>query len=324
MIFLTVFMLVIAIVMFTMGTILVKKSSKTMKEVNDNWERRECEKVLKGGRLIRFLCVIPLVILLLATIFSGIRIIDSTSVGVVKHLGVINSTISAGLNFTNPYFDTVEKYDLKVHVGNAEFASYTKDAQPVTAVIEYQFEMDPAYALDIAKTYGTQEMHEAKIGNIVEEKTKSVFARYGAMSLLENRANLSTEIDQSLTPLEEMFHITFKSVIVKDLDFSDAFEKSVEAKMEAEQNALKAEQEKKRAIIEAEQVKAVAEIEAEAAIAAANGEAEAMMIKKEALDKMPANYTELEWIEKWNGVLPWLITEGSGIMLAPNINPNIE
>ena len=51
-----------------------------------------------------------------------------------------------------------------------------------------------------------------------------------------------------------------------NLDFSDAFEASVEAKMTAEQDALRAEQEKKTAVVKAEQAKEVAAIEAEAAI----------------------------------------------------------
>lgn len=270
--------------------------------------------------------LIPAFILIVSIIFSGLKIIDSTTVGVTKRLGVITGTAHSGINFLNPFLDTVDEYDLKVHVGSAEFASYTKDAQPVTAIVEYQFELDPEYAVNIAKTYGSQEMHENKIGNIVEEKVKTVFAKYGAMSLLENRANLSTELDIALTPLEEMFHINFKSIIVKDIDFSDAFEKSVEAKMEAEQNALKAEQDKKKALIEAEQAKEVAEIQAQAEVAKAQGEADAMMITKDALEKMPEAYIQQMWIERWNGELPTVVADGNSMMFDMNeiLNKEVE
>ena len=89
--------------------------------------------------------------------------------------------------------------------------------------------------------------------------------------------------------------------------------------MEAEQKALKAEQEKKEAIIRAEQAEETAKIEARAKVAEAQGEAEALMITKEALEKMPANYTELQYLEKWNGVLPQIVSEGSNLMLTPNL-----
>lgn len=276
--------------------------------------------VLLESKKARFLALIPMAILALGLFVGSIHIIDSTSIGVVKHFGVIDGVATEGWNFTNPWTTHVEKYDLRVHVRETSFASYTKDAQPVDAAVEYQFKLDPAFVTAIAKEYGSQEILESKIGNLVEEKVKVVFSRYSGMSLLENRAKLSTEIDASVSDLEEMFHVSFTSIVVKDIDFSDAFESAVEAKMEAEQDALRAEQDKKKAITKAEEVREVAAIEAEAAIAQAKGEAEALRITKEALDKMPESWIQQQYLEKWNGVLPQIVTEGSGLMLTPELS----
>ncbi len=139
------------------------------------------------------------------------------------------------------------------------------------------------------------------------------------MNLLENRSHLSAEVDTEVTNVEEMFHVTFTSVIIRDIDFSDAFEASVEAKMEAEQNALKAEQEKKKAVIKAEEAKEVAAIEAEAKVLEAQGEADALKITQEALQRMPESWIQQMYLEKWNGELPQIITEGSSLMLTPNL-----
>jgi regulator of protease activity HflC (stomatin/prohibitin superfamily) len=266
--------------------------------------------------------IIPPVCYGLAVLFillSGVRIVDSTEIGVVRRFGELKSTIDGGINLVNPFTDTVTKYDLKVQATETSFASYTKDAQPLVSSIEYQYSIDGAYALDIAREYGTQEMLQSKLGNIIEERVKVVFSRYSAMNLLESRSTLSPEVLAEMKDLSNMFHIRVTSVIVKDIDFSEAFEASVEAKMEAEQEALKAEQEKKKAVIQAEQAEEVATIEARAQVAAAQGEAEALKIKRDALSQMPDTYIQQLYLETWNGVLPQIITNGSGLMIAPDL-----
>lgn len=109
-------------------------------------------------------------------------------------------------------------------------------------------------------------------------------------------------------------------MVVKDIDFSDAFEAAVEAKMQAEQNALRAENEKKEAVTRAEQAREVAAINAEAAIATAEGEAKALEIIRQALENMPDTWVAQQYLEKWDGKLPQLITgDGSGVMLTPDL-----
>lgn len=227
----------------------------------------------------------------------------------------------SGLNLVNPISDSVTTYDLRVHVRQASFASYTKDAQPLTASIEYQYALDKDNVMDVALEYGTYDVLEAKLDNVVQERAKIVFAKYSAMTLLENRATLSTEVSEEVETIEELYHVNFTSVIVQDIDFSDAFEASVEAKMTAEQDALRAEQEKKTAVVKAEQEAEVAAIEAEAAIARAEGEAEAMRITREALQNMPDAYIQQMWIEKWNGELPAVQAGDSASVI---VNPGFK
>lgn len=267
---------------------------------------------------LRWMISIPVAaILVVIMLISGIRIIDSTEIGVVRTWGQINREIDAGFNIINPISDSVEKYDLRVHVRSADFSSYTKDAQPVSASVEYQYKLRPGEVMTVAKEYGTYEILETKIAGVVEEKVKSVFAEFSAMPLLERRSTLSSEVLDSLRDLEDLYHIQFTAAVVNNIDFSDAFEASVEAKMTAEQDALRAEQEKKSAIVKAEQAKEVAAINAEAAIAQANGEAEAMRIIREALQNMPDAYIQQMWIEKWDGKLPTVSGTDNTIVSIP-------
>jgi regulator of protease activity HflC (stomatin/prohibitin superfamily) len=277
----------------------------------------------EDARLIKKLrIVIPVILILItaATFFiKGIKIIDSTEVGVVRTFGNITREINSGFNIVNPISDTVTTYDLRVHVRTESFASYTKDAQPLTASIEYQYALDPSYVLQTAKEYGSYDILESKLGNVVQEKAKIVFSRYSAMTLLENRSNLSSEVATEVRTLEELYHISFTSVIVQDIDFSDAFEASVEAKMTAEQDALRAEQEKKTAVVKAEQEKEVAAIEAEAAIEKAKGEAEALNITRQALENMPDTWIAQQYLEKWDGQLPTIVSDGANLMITPDL-----
>lgn len=255
----------------------------------------------------------------IAILVSGIKIVDQTEVGIVKRFGKIDHTISGGLNFVNPISDTVEVMDLRVHVREASFASYTKDAQPLTAAIEYQYEPIASEAMQIVAQYGSYEIMEQKLQAAAEERAKIVFARYGAMTLLENRATLSAQVQEEVKELESLFPVNFTQVVVKDIDFSDAFEQAVEAKMQAEQNALRAENEKQEAITRAEQEREVARVEAEAAILAAEGEARALEITREALENMPDTWIAQQYLEKWDGKLPQFITgDGSGLMIVPS------
>lgn len=314
-------MLILTVIIFVVGKVFFTNGKRvaTADDV-DEYDRRQAKKMAELGQLLKKLCFIPIAILLIVSLISSIRIIDSTEIGVIKTFGEISGTIDEGLHFVNPFTDKVTTYDLRVHVKEASFASYTKDAQPLTAAIEYQYELDPAYVMEVAQKYGSYEILESKLCNIVEERAKIVFARYSAMNLLENRSKLSAEVDTEVTNVENMFHVTFTSVIIRDIDFSEAFEASVEAKMEAEQNALKAEQEKKQAVIKAEEAREVAAIEAEAKVLEAQGEADALKITREALEQMPNTWIEQMYLEKWNGVLPQIVTDNSSLMINPNFN----
>lgn len=314
MIFLAVILAVVAILGFIIPTLFRRGL-----DPNDTYDKG-ARKTLGIVRVI--IPLIAVVIFGIAMLVGGIRIVDQTEVGIVKTFGRVDHTITGGLNFVNPITDTVETMDLKVHVREAAFASYTKDAQPLTSTIEYQYEPHAEQAMSIVSQYGSYEIMETKLCAAVEERAKIVMARYGAMTLLENRSTLSAQVQEEVKELEALFPVNFTQVVVKDIDFSDAFEKAVEAKMEAEQNALRAENEKQEAITRAEQEREVARVEAEAAVLTAQGEADALAITREALENMPDTWIAQQYLEKWNGVLPtyMLGDNGASIMLTPGVN----
>lgn len=316
MIVFSIILAVIAIIAFVVITV-VRRNYRS-DDPYDNSVRR-------GLNIARWAVIaVTAFLFILSMLIGGIKIIDQTEVGIVKTFGRIDHTIDGGLNFVNPLTDTVAIMDMRVHVREAAFASYTKDAQPLTSTIEYQYEPIRGRAMDIYAQYGDYEIMEGKLSAAVEERAKIVMARYGAMTLLENRSTLSQQVEIEVRELEDLFPVSFTQVVVKDIDFSDAFEKAVEAKMEAEQNALRAQNEKQEAITRAEQAREVAKVQAEAAIATAEGEAQALEITRKALEQMPDTWIQQQYLEKWDGKLPVYMTgDGTSVMLAPNIGGNV-
>lgn len=314
MIFLAVILGIVAILGFAIPTLFRRGLDPT-----DSYDNRT-RKTLGAVRII--IPLIAIAIFGVSMLVGGVRIMDQTEIGIVKTFGRVDHTISGGLNFVNPISDTVEVMDLKVHVREASFASYTKDAQPLTATIEYQYEPYANQAMNIVSQYGSYEIMETKLCAAVEERAKIVMARYGAMTLLENRSTLSAQVQEEVKELEALFPVNFTQVVVKDIDFSDAFEAAVEAKMQAEQNALRAENEKQEAITRAEQEREVARVEAEAAVLTAQGEADALAITREALENMPDTWIAQQYLEKWDGKLPQFVTGSDGstsLMITPDL-----
>lgn len=153
------------------------------------------------------------------------------------------------------------------------------------------------------------------------------------------------------------YHVDITMVALTNIDFSDAYEKAVEDKMVAEQAKLQKDYENQAAEAAAETAKKVAELqadaeayakekaaeaEAKAIIAKAQAEAEALNIQTFEVAKMLGltimvdgneivkpnltleeaklikGYIEyIEYLETWDGKLPEVVTDGSGIIIQP-------
>lgn len=99
--------------------------------------------------------------------------------------------------------------------------------------------------------------------------------------------------------------ILISGINITNLEFSDSFNKAIEAKVTAEQEALTAKNQLARIEYEGKQKVATANAEAEATVASAKAQAEAIKIQSEAIQKNGgAEYVKLQAINKWNGVLP--------------------
>ena len=91
------------------------------------------------------------------------------------------------------------------------------------------------------------------------------------MDIISDRSSMSPLVEDAIkNAIAKEYHVTIATVVLTNIDFSDAFETAVEDKMIAEQKQLQAEYENKTKV-------AAAEAEAKAAIEKADGEAQAKL-----------------------------------------------
>lgn len=249
--------------------------------------------------------------------------VSSGEVAVVKHLGKITSVKTAGTHYdlwvTNKYM----KYDAKIQDFEVFTAAYSSDAQPMEIAMTIQYQILSDKVIDIATQYGKLDILQNRIESVAIERVKSVLSAYKAMDIIAKRASISPEVETAIKELiGEEYYVNVTTVVLDNIDFSDAFEQAVEDKMIAEQAKLKADYDNETKVAKA---KAEAEAKlkaAQAQIDIAKAEAEARMIEAEGEAKaneiVSASITdkilEKNTIEKWDGKLP-TVTSGDGVMI---------
>ena len=207
---------------------------------------------VKAGQVI---CLVLAIICCLAFIIVpfSFHTVNSGELAVVRNLGKITGTRDAGTNFDLWVTTSYQKYDTKVQNVDIATAAYSSDAQTMEVAMTLQYQVMPDKVVDIATQYGTLDVLQGRIQAIVIEKAKAVLSSHTAMDIIANRAAISPEVEQAIkAAIGENYFVSINTVVLTNIDFSDAFEKAVEDKMIAEQAKLKAEYDNETKIAKAE------------------------------------------------------------------------
>ena len=255
--------------------------------------------------------------------------VETGEIAIVKNMGKITHVRDAGTNFDLWFVNQYQKYDTKVQNVDITTAAYSSDAQTMEIAMTLQYQIMADKVVDIATQYGSLEVLQNRIQSIAVEKTKAVLSSYKAMDIIAQRAAISPAVEEAIkNAIGEEYFVKVNTVVLSNIDFSDAFEAAVEDKMIAEQAKLKADYENQTKVAqaaaeaEAQLKKAQAEIdiakaEAEAKKIAAEGEAAANKI---ITDSITDELLEKILAERWNGELPdTYVGDGDGLgMILPN------
>eukprot|EP00933_Yihiella_yeosuensis_P081457 TRINITY_DN95071_c0_g1_i1.p1 TRINITY_DN95071_c0_g1~~TRINITY_DN95071_c0_g1_i1.p1 ORF type:complete len:285 (+),score=65.47 TRINITY_DN95071_c0_g1_i1:71-925(+) len=172
--------------------------------------------------------------------------------------GVGSDTYAEGVHFLLPWFERPIVFDVKARPHTMSSLTGSKDLQMVNISLRVLCRPDTRKLGDIYKTIGL-DFDEKVLPSIINEVLKSVVAQYNASQLVVQREMVSKMIRQRLVTRAMDFGILLDDVAITHLAFSPEYERAVESKQVAQQNAekarylvLKAQEEKKRTIIHAE------------------------------------------------------------------------
>lgn len=256
-----------------------------------------------------------LVVLML--LFGCFVIVDSGHVGVVRRLGAVQmEALPEGIHGKLPLIDSVEEVDIRLRKAESEAQAASKDLQVVRTQVAVQYSMTGQVMPLTYQQIGTRSVVEMTlVSPAIMESVKAVTALYTAEDLVTNRAEVKNKIQLAIedfinTTLQQkgvVGALSLANVAITDFDFSDEFNRAIEEKVKAEQEALKAKNEKLRRVTQAEAAAAertlAADAEAYQIEVASKARAEAIRREAEALRDNPA-LIQLRIAEKWDGQLP--------------------
>lgn len=254
--------------------------------------------------------------------------IDEGERGVLLRTGAMVGTAEPGLGFKIPFVDTVKRISVQSGARIYEqVPAYSKDQQPAEIKMSVNYRIPADEVGTVYASYGGESgMISRLLDRRVYEDLKTVFGRFNAVTAIQERARLNQEVAETIQG-SVRGPIVIESVQIENIDFSDAYEASIEQRMLAEVEVQKlrqnAEREKVQAEITVTRAKANADAvraqaEADAAAIRIRGEAEADAIKArgDALRENPS-LVELTKAEKWDGKLPSTMVPGGA---TPMIN----
>lgn len=235
-----------------------------------------------GGMALSAVAGVALALCFILIPFS-FHTIDTGEIAVVKEMGKIVDTRDAGTHFDFWVLRTYEKYDTKVRGVDVKTSAYSHDKQPMDVQMTIQYQVNKDKVKDIAATYGLLGALESRLQSVAIERTKSVLSNYDADSIIETRGTISAEVATAVEDaIGEQYFVDITNVALTNIDFSDAYEQSVEQSMIAKQEVEKAKAEAEKAIAAAKGELEVAKLQAQSKLEAAKADADAQKLIAEA------------------------------------------
>jgi len=279
-----------------------------MKKIFNYIIKNESEELKINVKKIIIHSIISIILLIL--FFGSWGTIGAGKRGVLLQFGAVqDKIIDEGFYFKIPLIQKVKKIEVRTVKMEVLALAYSKDIQTVESLIALNYHLNPDKVNKLFQEIGI-DFENRVISPAVQESVKATTAKFTAQDLIEKREQVRDEIKASLTERLAEKNIIVDAFSIVNFDFSDEYEKAVEAKQVSQQNALKADNDLKRIKIEAEQ-----------RVAQATAEAEAIKIQAQAITQQGGkDYVNLKWIEAWqNGgsQVPTTIignTEGSSFL----------
>lgn len=268
----------------------------------------------------------------LTIVFGSWYTIDQRERGVILRYGKLIGIATPGLNFKLPLIDSVVRITLEQQIAKFDKQnSYSRDQQNADIWVSVNYRVIEDQVDELYTDYGgIQGFLDRRITPKVQEELKNVFGTYNAVTAIQQRARLNSDVQAALQraiAAEGKSPVLITAVQISNIDFSDAYEKAIEQRMLAEVEVERLRQNLEREKVQAEIAVTQAKGRADAVRAEAQAQADAIKLKGEAeasaikarggaLGENP-KLVELVQAERWDGKLPATMIPGATVpMLA--------
>ena len=256
---------------------------------------------------------IAIVLLVLVVLGGSMGTVGAGQQGVLLRFGAVTGEIKdEGLYFKIPFVNQVVLMSTQIQKYTATATSSSKDLQVVSTEVTLNFQLNASQVGEIYRTMRRQYENRI-IQPFIQEAVKSVTANYNAEELITQRPAVKSALQDFVTQRLAPLGMNVVELSITDFQFSAGFQQSIEAKVTAVQQAL-----------EAENALARVEFEAQQQIAKARAEAEGLRLQKQQITSQLLELRKIEVqgraVEKWNGVMPQVVTSGGPVPMLDVFN----
>ena len=246
---------------------------------------------------------IALAVIILFLIFiifcNPITIVGVGERGVKVTLGKVSpQSYPEGVHLVTPFISKIKVMNVKTQKISTPTEVYTKDIQQARISYVVNYNLMPQHVHSMYRNVGMNYV-DTILMPAIEGNIKDVIGKWNAQDLVANREKATKEI---LFKLQNQLADNFINVTdfqMTAINYSDVFERAIEEKVRAEQEALKA----KNKTVQVEE-------EAKQKLISAQAEAKSMQIRANALTQNKA-LVEYEAVQKWDGKMPQYMMGGS-------------
>jgi len=251
--------------------------------------------------------------------------IDSGDRGVKLRNGAVTSVSEPGFHLKIPVIESVKTISVRTAtVHYPVLQAYSRDQQPAKLTASVTYHVSDADVVKIYEQYGDVEsLVNRVISRQVPTQIENVFGQFNAITAVQDRTSLIQKLTDSIKKSMKDDPVIIDSVQVENIVFSDAYEKSVESRMQAEVEVQTQQQKLQQEEINAKIAVTRAQGAADSQLAQAKAMAEATRIRGQAdADAIKAkatalsqnqNLIELTKAERWDGKLPQTMLPNSAV-----------
>ena len=239
---------------------------------------------------------IPILVLLLLVCFivmcNPFAMVGPGERGIKIRLGQVQpESYGEGLHFIFPFIQKFRTMDVKTQKNTFTTAVYTKDIQQAKITYVINFNVQPDNVNKLFQEIGIDYVSKV-VSPVVEGTIKDIIGKWNAQDLIANREKATDDILFKLQEQLTRNYINVTDFQMTEINYSSVFEKAIESKVTAEQEALRA----KNKTVQVEE-------EAKQKVIAAQAEAKSMAIRAQALSQNKS-LVQYEAVQKWDGKMP--------------------